>query len=148
MIVTSLKPKARSRNASCVTVVVEQGNLIDRPECKDWRDNAIFGHVKMQRIFLEVPDNLVGDFEELSYMAGIRSSNLIWEDLLKSQRVLIISEAGAGKTFECQEQKKRLWCQGEPAFFLELSVLATTNVRDMLGPEEELRFDSWLNTES
>jgi len=39
------------------------------------------------------------------------------EALLESQRILIVSEAGAGKTYECQTQQQILWHKGEPAFF-------------------------------
>jgi hypothetical protein len=61
---------------------------------------------------------------------------------------LIVSEAGAGKTYECREQQKRLSKAGEPAFFLDLATLATSTVRDMLNHEEGLRLDQWLRSQS
>lgn len=67
-----------------------------------------------------------------------------WDELLLSQRVVMVSEAGAGKTYECQTQQARLWQAGEPAFFLELATLAGSSVRDMLTYDEEQRFDAWL----
>ena len=59
-----------------------------------------------------------------------------------------MSEAGAGKTYECQSQQGKLWKAGEPAFFLDLATLAGSTVRDMLGTDEEERFDAWLRSQS
>ena len=42
-------------------------------------------------------------------------SGTTWQDLLHSRRVLMISEAGAGKTHECSEKARFLRCAGEPA---------------------------------
>lgn len=71
-----------------------------------------------------------------------------WEKLLESRRVLIISEAGAGKTHECKARQEFLWDQGEPAFYLELASLATNDLHAQLSPEQETRFESWLTAQS
>ncbi|NWB95482.1 ATP-binding protein [Pseudomonas gingeri] len=71
-----------------------------------------------------------------------------WDELLKSMRVLIVSEAGTGKTFECQAQHQQLWTGGSPAFFLELSDLAMSPFEDLLSHEEENRFHAWQTSQS
>ncbi|TIP52800.1 MAG: hypothetical protein E5X69_06925 [Mesorhizobium sp.] len=71
-----------------------------------------------------------------------------WDELLKSSRVLMVSEAGSGKTYECQAQQAKLWASGEASFFLDLATLAGNSVRDMLSTNEEIRFDSWLRSQS
>ena len=71
-----------------------------------------------------------------------------WDELLRSKRILIVSEAGAGKTFECRAQKERLWTAGEPAFFLDLATLAGSSVLEMLSREEGERFDARLRSQS
>ncbi|MCL7750648.1 hypothetical protein LV475_03390 [Guyparkeria hydrothermalis] len=71
-----------------------------------------------------------------------------WQELLKSRRVLIISEAGAGKTFECQRQAEMLWNQGEAAFYLELSALANERLEELLCPEYEERLEAWRSAQS
>jgi hypothetical protein len=101
------------------------------------------------RTFRDLSDKEVADVESallqtrwgMSYGAG-------WEDLLKSRRILIVGEAGVGKTFECRAYRDRLWASGEPAFFLELTTLADVDVRDMLDAEERARFDAWLRAQS
>ena len=76
------------------------------------------------------------------------SRGTTWEDLLRSKRVLVISEAGAGKTYECREQVRRLRDAGEPAFFVELTGLGQGDLRSLLDEEEEGRLDAWLSSQS
>jgi hypothetical protein len=99
----------------------------------------------MQRSFLDLSETDIADIEKAAFFArGDFRGAVRWDDLLKSPRVLIVSEAGAGKTYECQEQQKRLWNAGEPAFFLDLATLANSSVRDMLTAKQEARLDQWL----
>jgi hypothetical protein len=103
----------------------------------------------MQRSFLDLSATDIADIEKAAFFArGDFRGAVRWDDLLKSQRVLIVSEAGAGKTYECQEQQKRLWNAGEPAFFLDLATLANSSVRDMLTAKQEARLDQWLRSQS
>ncbi|MER8964649.1 hypothetical protein NKI25_02845 [Mesorhizobium sp. M0808] len=101
------------------------------------------------RTFRDLSDREVADIESASLlMHWGMSYTIAWGDLLRSRRILIVSEAGVGKTFECRACRDRLWANGEPAFFLELATLAGENVRDMLDSEEQARFDAWLRAQS
>lgn len=72
-----------------------------------------------------------------------------WVELLKSQRILMIAEAGAGKTHECKAQVKQLFDAGAPAFFLRLEEVAANGVRSCLSLEPaKKRFDSWRSSSS
>ncbi|MCH4267850.1 MAG: hypothetical protein LKF80_05555 [Brevundimonas sp.] len=103
----------------------------------------------IERTFKDIPEQQPLDIEQAALMRDLGyDGGSTWDDLLKSPRVLIVSEAGAGKTHECRAQQRAKWNAGEPAFYLELAVLAQSSVRDMLGPEEEARFDSWLTSQS
>lgn len=103
----------------------------------------------ISRSFRDLSDKDVAEAEEASQWArwGV-AAGFIWEDLLKARRILIVSEAGAGKTYECQACQKRLWDSGEPAFFLELAILADKEVGAMLSPAEQARFDQWRRSQS
>ncbi|WMT73935.1 hypothetical protein [Bradyrhizobium sp. Ash2021] len=103
----------------------------------------------IERSFRDLSDAEVADIEQASLLAqaGWRGS-FEWDELLRSQRILIVSEAGAGKTYECRTQQERLWRAGDAAFFLDLATLATSSVRDMLSAEEEQRLDEWLRSQS
>ncbi|XEG75446.1 hypothetical protein QA447_14795 [Pseudomonas sp. abacavir_1] len=104
---------------------------------------------RIQRTFCELSQKGVTDIEQASILARMKQSGAFdWGKLLESQRILIISEAGAGKTYECRMQQQALWELGDPAFYLELAELATNNLRDLLSTEEETRFDAWLVSQS
>ena len=103
----------------------------------------------IERTFKVIPEGKIEESENLSDPAGWGfSSDTNWQDLLQSKRVLIVSEAGSGKTYECQEKCKQLWNAGQAAFYLELAALANGDLRSMLTPEEEKRFDEWLLSQS
>jgi hypothetical protein len=103
----------------------------------------------IQRSFRDLSAAEIADIEKASVLvrAGWRGG-FGWDELLRSDRVLIVSEAGAGKTYECEAQQERLWKAGEPAFFLDLATLAGSTVCEMLSREEEERFEAWLRSQS
>ncbi|MFM9797853.1 NACHT domain-containing protein [Aeromonas dhakensis] len=103
----------------------------------------------IERTFNGIPDGKISETDQQSFLVDLGwSRGTTWADLLQSRRVLIISEAGAGKTHECRMQAKRLWAAGEPAFFVELAALATEDLRSLLDADEEDRLDAWLASQS
>ncbi|MEA2795342.1 MAG: hypothetical protein QOI87_2722 [Bradyrhizobium sp.] len=103
----------------------------------------------IQRSFRDLSPAEVADIEQASLLVRDGwGGSFGWDELLRSHRVLIVSEAGAGKTYECQAQQRTLWKAGEPAFFLDLATLAGSSVREMLSQEEEDRFEAWLRSQS
>ena len=102
----------------------------------------------IKRTFDDIPEGKISEADEQSFWVNLGWwKNDTWEDLLRSKRVLVISEAGAGKTYECQKQAKCLWDAGEPAFFVELTGVATGDLRSCLSGEEEARLDAWLSSQ-
>ena len=103
----------------------------------------------ISRLFSDLTDVEVSEIDRARAVARLGAERgFSWKELLRSKRILIVSEAGAGKTFECRAQKERLWTAGEPAFFLDLATLAGSSVLEMLSREEEERFDAWLRSQS
>ena len=103
----------------------------------------------IERTFQNIRDGELSDADQQSFLVRLGwSRGDTWEGLLRSKRVLMISEAGAGKSYECRKQAQRLWDAGEPAFFIELAALASTDLRSMLDHEEEARLDVWLSSQS
>jgi hypothetical protein len=103
----------------------------------------------MERTFkdLRTPsDN--DDAYELSWGERFDESGVSWDELLKSQRILIVSEAGAGKTYECESKARDLFARGEPAFFLSLESIASTGVVATLFGDDLTRFTDWLASSS
>ncbi len=103
----------------------------------------------IERTFQDIPDDKITEAEQTAFLMDLGWHNgSDWYDLLKSKRVLIISEAGAGKTYECRTKQQELWAAGDPAFYVELADLARSNLRDLLSHEEEVRFDAWHMAQS
>ncbi|QBK04257.1 ATP-binding protein [Hylemonella gracilis] len=106
---------------------------------------------RIQRLFLDWSQDRELDVDPMYALMLKRyggAGGLSWEELLCSKRVLIISEAGAGKTHECREERKKLWEAGEPAFFVELAELSRNDLIDMLDHEEQQRFEAWRISQS
>lgn len=103
----------------------------------------------IERIFQNVPEADIDKADQHEFLVGLGwALGTTWPELLRSKRVLIISEAGAGKTHECREQARRLWERGEPAFLVELASLAHKPLRELLGHDEEMRLDAWRVSQS
>lgn len=103
----------------------------------------------IKRTFRNIQEDELSNADQQSFLVSLGWSNgTTWAGLLQSKRVLMISEAGAGKTYECRKEAQRLWNAGEPAFFVELALLASTDLRSMLDNEEEARLNVWLSSQS
>lgn len=103
----------------------------------------------IERSFQEIhSDNLDKDMSMEMLLHPEYGRSLKWNDLLQSQRILIVSEAGSGKTHECRAQAEKLSQAGEAAFFVALESLAASSLRECLNPEEEERLDTWLGAQS
>lgn len=102
----------------------------------------------MQRHFTDLNDDQISALLEADTLSFLgRSQSFEWPELLRSLRITIISEAGSGKTYECQKQQERMFNEGEAAFFLELSELAhVADVKSLLEPEQRDRFEQWAES--
>ena len=103
----------------------------------------------IERTFQNITEGRLNEADQHSYLDNMGwPKGATWADLLRSKRVLMISEAGTGKTYECSEQANQMWNEGEPAFFVDLSILASESLRGQLNNEEEIRLDAWLASQS
>ena len=102
----------------------------------------------MQRHFADLNDDQISALLEADILPIFgRSQGFEWSELLQSRRITIISEAGSGKTYECQKQQERMFKEGEAAIFLELSELArVADVKSLLEPEQRARFEQWAQS--
>lgn len=98
----------------------------------------------VQREFFDLPAEGRLSNESYEFSLGLLSSRTFgWPKLLESDRVLIVSEAGMGKTYECQQIQKSLWNEGKAAFLVELAELAKGSLEESLPREEMKRYASW-----
>ncbi len=75
-------------------------------------------------------------------------SGVGWAELLEYCRVVLLAEAGSGKTTEMREQARRLSEEDKFAFFLPLERLGRGSVAECLLPDEEERYAEWKSSDS
>jgi len=63
--------------------------------------------------------------------------------MLARRRVVLLAEAGSGKSREFQERAKILTEMGRFAFVVRLDQLADTSLESVLGPHESARLLTW-----
>lgn len=105
--------------------------------------DSSYEFIELNRTFHELSKDSTEN-DDLDISSGFHfGKRLHWSDLIKDYRLIILSEAGSGKTFEIRSIAQTLKKQGKPAFFLRLEHLP----RDFedafeVGTYED--FEEWL----
>lgn len=103
----------------------------------------------IRRAFFDISEKDVDDTEMTVLLQhSLFGKTSGWDDILKSRRILLIAEAQSGKTYECQARQRELWQAGEPAFYIELSSVASQPWRELRCKDETERLEKWRRTET
>ena len=85
--------------------------------------------------------------EEAKYPSRLFDSgfggSLGWAELLNLRRVVVLAEAGSGKSFELKARWRDLTDGGLHACYATVQDVARMGLRAALGPKDAARFDSW-----
>ncbi|MFQ5955438.1 MAG: hypothetical protein ACE5JZ_10280, partial [Kiloniellales bacterium] len=100
-------------------------------------------HVDLDRTFWSLGDEKDFDPDELRARAWFGLSGLSWNDLLKKPRVVILAEAGTGKTHELHAKAEALKAEGRAAFFCRIEDLASDGLPAALDPVDDEFFQAW-----
>jgi hypothetical protein len=100
--------------------------------------------IELDRRFVELPKLDELDPEELFQLANAIGKASTWSDLLASRYVVVLGEAGTGKSTEFRRRAVLLSNAGAHGFFLELAYLAADGVSQSLLPEEEKQLNYWM----
>ena len=110
--------------------------------------------IQLERTFRILPpdeelreESDINGFEnfESRRLLGI-NNDLTWDDLIREHRIVILSEAGSGKTSETRQMAKILQERNKAAFFLRLEYLAE-NFETASNPNRYSDFQAWLQTD-
>jgi hypothetical protein len=106
-------------------------------------------HLELQRTFSvakEMPDDAV-DYDYKIYQAFSNFSNeptRTWEGLLEHQVVVVLGEAGIGKTTEFRDRANRLSQEGQAAFFVPLNDALDKDLLNELLAANPSNLETWL----
>lgn len=90
-------------------------------------------------------DGNVSDDDDLSSRRG-RSGEFHWPDLLSQHRVILLSEAGSGKTAEIRNVTRQLRSEGKSAFFLRIENVMP-ELEDAFEEGTYDEFERWLTSD-
>lgn len=99
-------------------------------------------HVDLLRTFTRPSKQSEDDDDWTTYLDAAHDK-LTWSDLHEKRVVVVVGEAGIGKTTEFKDETARLKTQGKVAFFIELSQLALSDSWELALGQSELAFEAW-----
>lgn len=103
--------------------------------------------IDLDRTFSKIPlDADASDDVDLSGRHS-RQGELRWPDLLTHHRVILLSEAGSGKTAEIRNVAFELRSQGKTSFFLRIENV-TSDLEDAFEVGTFDEFESWLASDT
>ena len=99
--------------------------------------------VPVERRFRQVAKELDTDKAEAFRSLWAPRGATVWDDLIPRHRVVILADAGAGKTFELRAQAEKMGGDGRHAFFLRLEDIGAevTEALEVGSPDD---FRAWL----
>jgi hypothetical protein len=97
--------------------------------------------IDLDRRFLDWEDGKISD-PDVILMFGL-SDGLSWHDLLAKRRVVLLAEAGSGKTEEMKAQSRRLSDAGRFAFYAKVQDVGRQGLDGAMRIADRLRLTAW-----
>lgn len=85
------------------------------------------------------------DYEFYHRFSGAANEALTWDGLLEFPVLVILGEAGIGKTWEFEGRAKQLKAEGRAAFFVPINAALDKETLKDLFAKETIPFESWLS---
>ena len=74
---------------------------------------------------------------------GVLYGGLSWKDLLEKPRVVVLAEAGSGKTSELKEQARLCGLEGKLGFYATVQDVATEGLEGALSAADRRSLEAW-----
>lgn len=98
--------------------------------------------IALNRRFIEWGEEEPLDFK-LASAAGFRDGALGWEELLPKHRVVILAEAGSGKSTEMVERARLITASGKIAFYATVEEVGTDGLEGALSSGDRANLEAW-----
>lgn len=106
---------------------------------------SISDFIELNRTFHELSKEYSATDDEAINHASYTGKQFNWSNLIEEYRLIILSEAGSGKTYEIRSVTHKLREQGKPAFFLRLENIPT-DFKDAFEIGTYAEFEAWLES--
>ena len=90
-------------------------------------------YIELNRTFWPVPDDANFDPDTLRVEAMYGDKTTGWPELLELSRVVVLAEAGTGKTDEFKAKATKLRAEGKAAFFCAIEELADIGIEEAIS---------------
>lgn len=107
--------------------------------------NEFDAFIQLDRTFHEVPTKTTGELDTASRRRVLPEKLTQWPQLLEERRVILLSEAGSGKTSEIRHVCRQLRSDGKSAFFLRIESMAQ-DFEDSFEEGTFEQFESWRSS--
>jgi hypothetical protein len=108
----------------------------------------MLSHVELNRTFWSLADAEDHEPDTLRTVSLWGMEGIAWPELLESARVVILAEAGTGKTHELRQTARKLRAEGKAAFLCNIADLAETSRLEGALIEGRIEdFDRWIATD-
>ena len=97
-------------------------------------------YIELRREFAEFSE----DHDPMAWDYGL-GKKLFWNELLERRLVVVLGEAGNGKTTEFRQRSRVLCEKGKSAFFLDITALAQDGVD--VAVDDPIKFEHWIDSE-
>lgn len=102
-------------------------------------------HIRLDRRFFEWQEKEHDELSDPDLLArfGLSDGTKSWDDLLNRRRVVVLAEAGSGKTEEMKEQTRRLKTEGKAAFYATVQDVGRLGLDSALSVADRSRLSEW-----
>jgi len=87
------------------------------------------------------------DYDYWFHRYSIDQNRLSWPKLTEKRVVVILGEAGIGKTYEFNSQTDRLKIEKKAAFFIPLNQITNQETFDLALSGDRTKYDKWLSSD-
>jgi hypothetical protein len=98
--------------------------------------------IELNRRFVQCRDDERSDPDLVAHF-GRTGGTLGWEDLLKKRRVVLLAEAGSGKTTEMKGRALTLAAAGQTSFYATVEDVGRRGLEAALTPADRSRLAEW-----
>jgi hypothetical protein len=102
--------------------------------------------IDLDRQFIECTDERKSDPDQFAGF-GNKSGALGWEDLLRRRRIVLLAEAGSGKTTEMKARAESQRLAGKYSFYATVEDVGRKGVQQSLRLSERTEFSKWQSSD-